>query len=182
MKYLKYINLFEALNGFNHVKEVLNTIDDLCLDIKDDGFNISFGVMPRGLTRPNIANFDENINDYFLEQASLGEIVLYVKFDIISNFKNYKNRESLINLINTFVSVYKYLISEDVIISNFWFKKSTKYADIFNNYKDINELINRIDWDKRDKLNNRLPINMRTTNVAEVSPLDIRIAFLFDKN
>ena len=48
------LQLFESTR-FTHLKEVLDTIEDMCLDIKDEGFETSFGIMPNG---ENVANFD----------------------------------------------------------------------------------------------------------------------------
>jgi len=188
MKYLKSFKSLNESNRFLHIKEVLETIEDMCLDIKDEGFKVIFGIMPSGVNLPDLANFDENLNDLQIKKASLGKELLYVKFDINNN-KDFRNDEKVLELfINTITSINNYLINEDLDIKSYWTKekvvrnRSDHGRNEFFNHKNIDSLINAIDWSRSEKLSNIVSgINnikiQKRDNIDFRYLLDVRIAF-----
>ena len=190
MKYLKsFGGLIKESNRFLHFKEVLDTIEDLSLDFKDDGGETIFGNMPS--VDIMYANFDENLDDIFIKMASLGKKSVYVKFDI-QNIKkslvkfNQLSEESLELLIDTINSVYNYLLGEGMVVKNFWTKElvARKRSDYgkneFFSYKTIDELINSIDFVRTEKLDQMVSstgIKMKKDDIIFRSLLDVRIVF-----
>ena len=185
MKYLKsFGGLIKESNRFLHFKEVLDTIEDLSLDFKDDGGETIFGNIPSVG-----ANFDENLDDIFIKMASLGKKSVYVKFDIQNIKKSSDGRlseESLELLIDTINSVYNYLLGEGMVVQNFWAKElvARKRSDYgkneFFSYKTIDELINSIDFVRTEKLDQMVSstgIKMKKDDIIFRSLLDVRIVF-----
>ena len=188
MKYLKsFGGLIKESNRFLHFKEVLDTIEDLSLDFKDDGGETIFGNMPS--VDIMYANFDENLDDIFIKMASLGKKSVYVKFDIQNIKKSSGGRlseESLELLIDTINSVYNYLLGEGMVVKNFWTKElvGRKRSDYgkneFFSYKTIDELINSIDFVRTEKLDQMVSgagIKMKKDDIIFRSLLDVRIVF-----
>ena len=188
MKYLKsFGGLIKESNRFLHFKEVLDTIEDLSLDFKDDGGETIFGNMPS--VDIMYANFDENLDDIFIKMASLGKKSVYVKFDI-QNIKKSSggklSEESLELLIDTINSIYNYLLGEGMVVQNFWTKElvARKRSDYgkneFFSYKTIDELINSIDFVRTEKLDQMVSstgIKMKKDDIIFRSLLDVRIVF-----
>lgn len=188
MKYLKSFKSLNESNRFLHIKEVLETIEDMCLDIKDEGFKVVFGTMPSGVNLPDYANFDENLNDLQIKKTSLGKELLYVKFDINNN-KDFRNDEKVLELfINTITSINRYLINEDLLVKAFWTKETVVRnrndhgKNEFFHHKNIDSLINAIDWSRSEKLSNMVSgINnikiQKRDNIDFRYLLDARITF-----
>jgi len=155
---MKYLIPYNESTKFLNLKDVLETINDMCLDIKDDDFDVNFGVMST-----DYANFyDTKLDDLIIRKTSWGKQVIYIKFDISKNREKFKNEEHLENFINTIVSVYKYILNEDLVIkgiftnenviknkANTWQRK----LELFS-HENIDYLINHIDWSRKEKLNN----------------------------
>jgi len=186
---MRYLSTYNESNRFLHFKEVLDTIDDMCLELKDEGFNIVFGIMPHGTTNPDFACFDENLDDISTKMCSLGKKVMYVKFDIVDNYRSFRNDENILELfINTITSVYNYLISEDLIVKGLWTKESvvrnrSDYGknEFFYN-QNLNDLVNSIDWLREERLTNivRTIDNVKLKkrdNISFSYLLDVRISF-----
>jgi hypothetical protein len=159
MKYLKPFDNLNESTKFTHMKEVLDTIEDMCLDIKDEGFETLFGIMPTG---DNVANFDTYYDDIQIKLASLGKRIMYVKFDISKNLDKFKDENVLEIFIDTFMRVYNYLLSEDLIVKGFWTNETTLKnqnspltRSNFFHFDKINNLINHIDWVRTEKLKNK---------------------------
>ena len=151
MKFIKsYNELINESSRFSHLKEVLDTIDDLTLDFKDDGGEVTFGNMPS--YDIHHANFDENLDDISIKMASMGKKSVYVKFNIrdIKKLPNGKlSDESLELLIETLKSVYNYLINEDLIVRGFWTKqlvanRNDYGKNTFFRFESIDQLIDDI--------------------------------------
>jgi uncharacterized protein (UPF0335 family) len=184
-------------NRFTHLKEVLDTIDDMCLDIKDEGFDTSFGIivtargipfpLPTTLSNLSYANFDEYLDDIQIKLTSLGKRVMYIKFDVIKNLDKFKDEKSLIIFIDNIVRVYNYLISEGLKVEGLWSKELvvTNRSDYgvakFFQHDNIEALINHIDWVKKEKLNNIVgridKINIKRDIYSFRQLEDVRIAF-----
>lgn len=183
MKYIKNFSVLNESTKFLQFKDILDTIDDICIDVKDEGFDIVFGTMPHGVQEKN---FDTNLDDIQIKLASLGKETLFVKFDISKNLDNFEKESTLNIFIETFISVYNYLISEDIIISGFWSKElvvvnrsdygKTKYFF----YENFNEVLNQIDWLRKEKIDNMFSRidNMKIKKDYSFRQLeDVRIAF-----
>lgn len=189
MKYLKSFSALNESNRFLHMKEVLDTIDDMCLDLKDEGFKIMFGTMPTAISNPSFANFDENLDDLAIKTTSLGRRVIYVKFDIDNN-KDFRSDEKILELfINTITSVYNYLVSEDLLINGLWTKelvvrnRNDHGKNEFFYHQSIDELVNTIDWLREERLSgmvstiNNIKMKKRS-NIDFSYLLDARISFM----
>ncbi len=189
MKYLKSFNSLNESNRFIHIKEVIDTIEDMCLDIKDEGFKIVFGTMPTALNNASFANFDENLDDLSIKMSSLGHRVIYVKFDINNN-KDFRSDEKVLELfINTITSVYNYLVSEDLLIKGLWTKeivvrnRNDHGKNEFFYHQSIDELINTIDWLREERLSGMVStidnIKMKKRDNIDFRYLvDARISFM----
>jgi hypothetical protein len=66
----------------------LNYVEDLSSDFTDEGFETLFGIMPGAIHHPEMANFDENLDDIQIKMASMGKSVIYFKLDL----KNIKDQ------------------------------------------------------------------------------------------
>lgn len=181
----KYNNLqlFESTR-FTHLKEVLDTIEDMCLDIKDEGFETSFGIMPTG---ENVANFDTYLDDIQIKLASLGKRVMCVKFDVSKNLDKFKDERGLEMFIDNFMRVYNYILGEDLIVKGFWTKElvvvnrsdygKTKYFF----YENLDLVLNQIDWLRKEKLNNTISKIDRIKTKKDIYDFrlleDVRIVF-----
>jgi hypothetical protein len=165
---MKYLIPYNESTKFLNLKDVLETINDMCLDIKDDNFDVNFGVMSYQWSEfmsTGYANFrDTELDDLIIRKASWGKEVIYIKFDISKNRENFKNEEYLENFINTIVSVYKYILNEDLIIKGIFTHESVfiknrdntwhgRKLELFS-HENIDYLINHIDWSRKEKLNN----------------------------
>lgn len=198
LNYLQFIkehkfwgkSTYNESNRFLHMKEVLDTIEDMCLDLKDDGFDIIFGIMPHGLVNNGFANFDENLDDIQIKKASLGKSVIYIKFDISKNLIKFGTDERILeNFIETIISVYKYLQSEDLLINSLWTKEMVVKknrsdhgrSEFFLHGVYLNSLVNHIDWSRSEKLSNIVGkvdnIKVQKNDYSFRQLLDVRIAF-----
>ena len=148
MKYLQ--NFFES-SRFSHLQEVITEIKELSLFLKDEGFEISFGIMPSGLSMPNYANFDDqgsgtNLGDIQLKMISLGKMVSFYKMDLSSplqsgdpyeigftqtgtkpllvyrdNCLNDEQKEMVCDVVLSVVDLFR---REGIVVVGFWYKSS----------------------------------------------------------
>ena len=153
MKYIKSFSALNESNRFLNLKEVLNYIEDLSSDFNDDEFETKFGIMPNAIHHPEIANFDENLDDIQIKMASMGKSVIYFKLDLKNikdqTFGGKLNNDELDLLISTITSIYKYLIHEGLIISGLWTKAFRRRVRglksiQFENFTKLDELIKHI--------------------------------------
>lgn len=154
MKYLKSFSSLNEANRFLNLKEVLNYIEDLSSVFRIEGFETLFGIMPGAIHHPEIANFDENLDDIQIKMASMGKSVIYFKLDLKNikdqSFGGKLNNDELDLLITTITSIYKYLIHEGLIISGLWLKHFNYYQKIlsernrFNHFTSLDELVKSV--------------------------------------
>ena len=154
MKYLKSFSSLNEENRFLNLKEVLNYIEDLSSVFRVEGFETLFGIMPGAIHHPEIANFDENLDDIQIKMASMGKSVIYFKLDSKNikdqSFGGKLNNDELDLLISTITSIYNYLIHEDLIISGLWSKHFNYYQKIrsktnqFNHFTSLDELVKSV--------------------------------------
>lgn len=188
MKYLKsFGGLVKESNRFSHFKEVLDTIEDLSLDFRDEGGQVVFGLMPTADI--HYANFDQNLNDIDIKMASMGKRSIYVKFDVESIKKSSyssPDEKTLDLLIDTITSVHNYLLGEDIVVQKFWTKeivarRSSDYGkNEFFSYNTIDELLNSVDVVRAEKLGQlvgQAGIKMKRDDISFRSLLDVRIVF-----
>jgi hypothetical protein len=151
MKFIKsYNELINESSRFSHLKEVLDTIDDLTLDFKDVGGKVTFG--RKSMTTEYQATFDEYLDDISIKMTSMGKNLIFLKFDIkeIKKLPNGKlSDESLELLIETLKSVCNYLVNEDLIVRGFWTKqlvanKNDYGKNTFFRFESIDQLIDDI--------------------------------------
>ena len=89
MKYLKSFRALNESNRFLHMREVLDTLEELSFDFTDDGFETSFGIMSsQTLHDPNFGSFDENLDDIQIKMSSIGRSIIYFKL----NLRNMKDQ------------------------------------------------------------------------------------------
>ncbi len=145
MKYLKSFRALNESNRFLHMKEVLDTLEELSFDFTDDGFETSFGIMSsQTLHNPDFGSFDENLDDIQIKMSSIGRSIIYFKLNL-RNMKDQMsgklNDEEIQILTSTIKSIDEFLKSEEMVISGFWVKyilKRTKYEfKRFNNTEDL---------------------------------------------
>ena len=151
---MKYLRTYNESNRYLNLKEVLATINDLSSDFTDEGFETLFGIMPGAIHHPEIANFDENLDDIQIKMASMGKSVIYFKLDSKNikdeSFGGKLNNDELDLLITTITSIYKYLIHEELIISGLWLKHFNYYQKIrsktnqFNHFTSLDELVKSV--------------------------------------
>jgi hypothetical protein len=154
MKYLKSFSSLKESNRFLNLKEVLNYIEDLSSVFRIEGFETLFGIMPGAIHHPEMANFDENLDDIQIKMASMGKSVIYFKLDLKNikdqSFGGKLNNDELDLLITTITSIYKYLIHEDLIISGLWSKNFNYYQkrrselNQFKHFNSLDELVKSI--------------------------------------
>ena len=169
---MKYLITYNESNRYLNLKEVLNYVEDLSSDFTDEGFETLFGIMPGAIHHPEIANFDENLDDIQIKMASMGKSVIYFKLDLKNikdqSFGGKLNNDELDLLITTITSIYNYLIHEDLIISGLWSKHFNYYQKIrsktnqFNHFTSLDELVKSV---RNYNLNSSTYVN------------DVRIAF-----
>ena len=150
---MKYLITYNESNRYLNFKEVLNYVEDLSSDFTDEGFETLFGIMRGAINNPEMAIFDENLNDIQIKMASMGKSVIYFKLDLKNikdqSFGGKLNSDELDLIISTITSIYKYLIHEDLIISGLWtkaFNQSNGFKTnfIFNHFTTLDELIKHI--------------------------------------
>jgi len=145
MKYLKSFGALNESNRFLHMKEVLDTLEDLSFDFTDEGFETNFGIMSsQTLHDPDFASFDENLYDIQIKMSSIGKSIIYFKLNLKNmkdQFSGKLNEEEIQILTSTIKSIDEFLKSEEMVISGFWVKyilKRTKYEfKRFNNLEDL---------------------------------------------
>jgi len=152
VKFIKsYNELINESTRFKHFSNILDTVEDLVIDFKDEGGEVVFGVMPTG--DYNYHNFDEALDDVSIKMAAIGKKSVYVKLDVqgIIKLSNGKlNDGSLELLIETLKSVYNYLLNEDLVVSGFWTKqlvikdRSDYGKNNFFRFESIDQLIDDI--------------------------------------
>lgn len=141
--------VFES-NRFQEFKEILSNLEDLCLDFKDEGFEIIFGIMSQHtIHSPDHASFDENLDDIQIKMSSIGKMITYIKLDLKNlkdqTFSGKLNDEELQILISTITSIYSYLKSEGLVITGLWSKTiigRKRYE--FIRFSELSEIINHI--------------------------------------
>jgi hypothetical protein len=143
MKYLQ--SFFESLR-FSHLQEVITEIKELSLFLKDEGFEISFGIMPSGLSMPDYANFDDqgsgtNLGDIQLKMISLGKMVSFYKINLSNTLQpdepyeilfttGKKYRDNCLNdeqkemVCDVVLSVVDLFRREGIVVVGFWYKSS----------------------------------------------------------
>jgi hypothetical protein len=151
---MKYLRTYNESNRFLNLKEVLATINDLSSDFTDEGFETLFGIMPGAIHHPEIANFDENLDDIQIKMASMGKSVIYFKLDLKNikdqSFHGKLNNDELDLLISTITSIYKYLIHEELIITGLWSKNFNYYQkrrselNQFKHFTSLDELVKSV--------------------------------------
>jgi hypothetical protein len=145
MKYLKSFRALNESNRFLHMREVLDTLEELSFDFTDDGFETSFGIMSsQTLHDPDFGSFDENLDDIQIKMSSIGRSIIYFKLNLRNmkdQFSGKLNDEEIKVLTSTIKSIDEFLKSEEMVISGFWVKyilKRTKYEfKRFNNTEDL---------------------------------------------
>jgi hypothetical protein len=125
---------------------VITEIKELSLFLKDEGFEISFGIMPSGISMPNYANFDDqgsgtNLGDIQLKMISLGKMVSFYKMDLSNpltpgepyeilfttgtnyrdNCLNDEQKEMVCDVVLSVVDLFR---REGIVIVGFWYKSS----------------------------------------------------------
>jgi len=133
MKYLQSffessrVSIRKMINLFSHLVEVIKSVEDLSVFLKDEGFEIGFGIMP-AFTSPNYANFEHSINDIQIKMVSLGKMVAYFRIDFVTNKSNISYQDNGLNEIqkdlicDTILSIVDLFEREDITIINFWYK------------------------------------------------------------
>lgn len=154
MKYLKSFSSLKESNRYLNLKEVLDYVKDLSSNFINEGFETKFGIMPGAIHHPEIANFDENLDDIQIKMASMGKSVIYFKLDLKNikdqSFGGKLNSDELDLLISTITSIYKYLTHDDagpLIISGFWtknFRPRGLTRIQFNHFTSLDELIKQV--------------------------------------
>lgn len=133
---MKYLQSFFESSRFSHLREVITEIKDLSLFLKDEGFEISFGIMPTGLSIPNYANFDDqgpntNLGDIQLKMISLGKMVAFYKVDfsaaisdgVIKKYgHNHLNDVQKDAVCDVVLSIVDLFTREDIVAVGFWYK------------------------------------------------------------
>jgi len=124
---MKYLQSFFESSRFSHLVEVIKSVEDLSVFLKDEGFEIGFGIMP-GFTSPNYANFEHSMNDIQIKMVSLGKMVAYFGIDFVTNKSNISYQDNGLNEIqkdlicDTILSIVDLFEREDITIINFWYK------------------------------------------------------------
>jgi hypothetical protein len=143
---MKYLQSFFESSRFSHLQEVITEIKELSLFLKDEGFEISFGIMPSGISMPNYANFDDqgsgtNLGDIQLKMISLGKMVSFYKMDLSNpltpgepyeilfttgtnyrdNCLNDEQKEMVCDVVLSVVDLFR---REGIVIVGFWYKSS----------------------------------------------------------
>jgi hypothetical protein len=143
---MKYLQSFFESSRFSHLQGVITEIKELSLFLKDEGFEISFGIMPTGLSMPNYANFDDqgsgtNLGDIQLKMISTGKMVSFYKIDLSSplqpgepyeilfttgtkyrdNCLNDEQKEMVCDVVLSVVDLFR---REGIVIVGFWYKSS----------------------------------------------------------
>jgi len=143
---MKYLQSFFESSRFSHLQEVITEIKELSLFLKDEGFEISFGIMPTGLSMPNYANFDDqgsgtNLGDIQLKMISLGKMVSFYKMDLSNplppgepyeilfttgtnyrdNCLNDEQKEMVCDVVLSVVDLFR---REGIVVVGFWYKSS----------------------------------------------------------
>lgn len=133
---MKYLQSFFESSRFSHLKEVITEIKDLSLFLKDEGFEISFGIMPTAVSIPNYANFDDqgpetNLGDIQLKMISLGKMVAFYKVDfsapisdgVIKKYgHNHLNDVQKDAVCDVVLSIVDLFTREDIVAVGFWYK------------------------------------------------------------
>lgn len=143
---MKYLQSFFESSRFSHLQEVITEVKELSLFLKDEGFEISFGIMP-GFSMPNYANFDDqgsgtNLGDIQLKMISIGKMVSFYKMDLSSplqsgdpyeilftqtgtkyrdNCLNDEQKEMVCDVVLSVVDLFR---REGIVVVGFWYKSS----------------------------------------------------------
>ena len=143
---MKYLQSFFESSRFSHLVEVIKSVEDLSVFLKDEGFEISFGIMPTGLSIPNYANFDDqgsgtNLGDIQLKMISLGKMVSFYKINLSNplqpdepyeilfttgkkyrdNCLNDEQKEMVCDVVLSVVDLFR---REGIVVVGFWYKSS----------------------------------------------------------
>jgi len=143
---MKYLQSFFESSRFSHLVEVIKSVEDLSVFLKDEGFEISFGIMPSGLSMPYYANFDDqgsgtNLGDIQLKMISLGKMVSFYKINLSNplqpdepyeilfttgkkyrdNCLNDEQKEMVCDVVLSVVDLFR---REGIVVVGFWYKSS----------------------------------------------------------
>lgn len=150
MKYLQSffessrVSIRKMISLFSHLKEVITEINELSVFLKDEGFEISFGIMPSGLSHPNYANFEgtgTNLGDIQLKMISLGKMVAFYKINLSNllqpgdsyeilfttgtkyrdNCLSDEQKEMVCDVVLSVVDLFR---REGIVVVGFWYKSS----------------------------------------------------------
>jgi hypothetical protein len=133
---MKYLQSFFESSRFSHLREVIAEIKELSLFLRDEGFELSFGIMPSARTLPDYANFDDqgpntNLGDIQLKMISLGKMVAFYKVDLSSILSdgvtkqygyNHLDDEQKVMVCDVILSIVDLFTREDIEIVGFWYK------------------------------------------------------------
>ena len=133
---MKYLQSFFESSRFFHLVEVIDEIKALSLFLKDEGFELSFGIMPTAVSIPNYANFDDqgpntNLGDIQLKMISLGKMVAFYKVDFSSILSdgvikqygyNHLDDEQKVMVCDVVLSIVDLFTREDIVAVGFWYK------------------------------------------------------------
>jgi hypothetical protein len=156
---IKKFNNFLNESRFLNIKEILSYIEDMCLDLKDEGFIISFGIT-NAIYNPTFPNFWSNLDDIQIKMISLGKEVGYVKIDFIKLFSRLKESQKIL-IIDSIKSISKYLESENIIVHNYCYQLISGKIIGYNN---INDLFSKFN-------------DLKNPNLLRDEIIDIRISF-----
>ena len=112
---MKHLIKYNESNNFLHLKEVIQTLKDMSVDLLDEGISFSFGTYDKG------GSFKSEINDISIKMVTLGRLEIYISYSL--NNLN-ENQRTLMG--NTILSIVSYLENEDFKIKmiSTAFKKS----------------------------------------------------------
>lgn len=99
---MKHLIKYNESNNFLHLKEVIQTLKDMSVDLLDEGISFSFGTYDKG------GSFKSEINDISIKMATLGRLEIYISYDL-----NNINDNQMLLVKNIILSVLSYLENED---------------------------------------------------------------------
>jgi len=99
---MKHLIKYNESNNFLHLKEVIQTLKDMSVDLLDEGISFSFG------TYDKLGTFKSQFSDISIKMATLGKLEIYISYDL--NNLNDKQRKLMSS---TILSVLSYLENED---------------------------------------------------------------------
>ena len=175
---MKYLQSFFESSRYLILQEVITQIKELSLFLKDEGFELSFGIMPTGGSITKYANFDDqgpgsNLGDIQLKMISLGKMVAFYKINLSgllpsrlftkagNNCLDDNHKEMVCDVVLSIADLFE---REEIEVVGFWYRSCEVDRHGFNrtNFEFVN----------LEKL-----LEAITSGIA----LDIRIAFTGQK-